>query len=151
MLRANWMVLLIVGTLLPAAALADDATVSRGDGEPAPVLALSLESLQAQSAYAPRWQLTHPIEMMTYADEWSRPMSNFDFQDSGILGRASKLRNLSFLTLAELGETRLFLGVNNEGLLGLHFRAFPRHSSGRYLELVRMPYLKDDEPATETD
>ena len=151
MLRTNWMVLLIVGTLLPAAALADDATVSRGDSEPAPIPALSLESLQAQSVYAPRWQLTHPIETMTYADDWSRPMSSFAFQDSGILGRASKLRNLSFLTLAELGETRLFLGVNNEGLLGLHFRAFPRHSSGRYLELVRMPYLTNSESDAETD
>ena len=151
MLRANWMVFLIVGTLLSTAGFADDATLSRSDGKPAPIPALPLESLQAQSAYAPRWQLTHPIEMMTYADEWSRPMSNFDFQDSGILGRASKLRNFSFLTLAELGETRLFLGVNDEGLVGLHIRVFPRHSSGRYLELVRMPYLKDNEPATETD
>ena len=151
MLRANWMVLLIVGTLLPAAALADDAIVSRGDGEPAPIPALSLESLQAQPAHAPRWQLNHPIETMTYAEDWSRPMSNFDFQDSGILGRASKLRNFSFLTLAELGEARLFLGVNDEGLVGLHFRAFPRHSSGRYLELVRMPYLTNSDSDAEAD
>ncbi len=151
MLRANWMVLLIVGTLLPAAALADDATISRAEGKQAPVPALSLESLHAQSAYAPRWQLTHPIETMTYADDWSQPMSNFDFQDSGILGRASKLRGLSFLTLAELGRARLFLGVNKEGLVGLHFRAFSSRSNGRYLELARMPYLKNDKPDTETE
>ncbi len=151
MLRINWMVLLIVGTLLPAAAPADDATVFRGDGEPAPVLALSLESLQVQPAHAPRWRLTQPIETMTYADDSSRPMSNFDFQDSGILGRASKLRSFSFLTLAELGEARLFLGVNDEGLVGLHFRAFPHHSSGRHLELVRMPYLTNSDSDAETN
>ena len=149
--RANWMVFLIAGTLLSTAGFADDATVSRSDAEALPPPTLSLESLQAQSAYAPRWQLTHPIETMTYADDWSRPMSNFDFQDSGILGRASRLRNFSFLTLAELGKTRLFLGVNNEGLVGLHFRAFPRHSSGRYLELVRMPYLTNSDSDAETD
>lgn len=151
MLNANWMVLLIVGTLLPAAAFADDATVSRGDSEPVPNPARSLESLQAQSAYAPRWQLTHPIETMAYADDWSGPMNDFDFQDSGILGRASKLRGLSFMTLAELGRTRLFLGVNKEGLVGLHFRAFANRSNGRYLELARMPYLKGDRPDTEAE
>ncbi|MBT8090706.1 MAG: hypothetical protein KJO01_10905 [Gammaproteobacteria bacterium] len=151
MLRAKWMVFLFVSPLLPAAALADDATVARGDGKPAPIPALSLESLQAQSAYAPRWQLNYPIETVTYTDDWSRPMSNLDFQDSGILGRASKLRSLSFLTLAELGQSRLFLGVNNKGLVGLHLRAVPRPSSGRYLELVRMPYLKNGGPETEAD
>ncbi len=151
MLRADWMVLLIVSMLLPAAALADDPTIPGAEGKQAPVPALSLESMHAQSAYAPRWQLTHPIETMTYADDWSQPMSNFDFQDSGILGRASKLRGLSFLTLAELGRARLFLGVNKEGLVGFHFRAFPSRSNGRYLELARMPYLKNNKPVAETE
>lgn len=151
MQKANWMVLLVVGTLLPAAALADDAAVSRSDGEAAPTAAPSLESLQAQSAFVSRWQLTHPIETMTYADDWAQPMSSIDFQDSSILGRASKLRSLSFLTLAELGQTRLFLGVNDEGLVGIHFRAISRRSSERYLEWVRMPYLKNSGPETGTD
>jgi len=151
MLKANWMVLLIIGTLLPAAGLADDATVSRGDGEPAPLATLPLESLRLQSVYAPRWQLPDPVETMDYADDSSRPMSDFDFQESGVLGRVSKLRGLSFLTFAEIGQTRLFLGVNKEGLVGLHFRAFPQHDNGRYLELIRMPYLENREPDTETD
>jgi hypothetical protein len=65
------------------------------------------------------------------------------------LARVSKLRNLSLLTLAEIGQTRLFLGVNDEGLVGLHFNALPRDSDGRYLEVVRMPYLKENEPDDE--
>lgn len=129
MLRAKRMAFLIVGTLLSTAGSADDGILE----------------------YASRWQLTHPIETMAYANDWPQPMDNFDFQDSGILGRASKLRGLSFLTLAELGRARLFLGVNKEGLFGLHFRAFSRHSSGRYLELARMPYLKNSQPDTETE
>lgn len=106
MLRAKWMVLLIVGTLFSTAGFADDQT---------------------------------------------QPMNNFDFQDSSILGRASKLRSLSFLTLAEPGKSRLFLGVNEDGLVGLHFRAFSSHRDARYLELVRMPYLKNHKPDTETE
>ena len=149
--RANWMVRLIVGTLLPAAGLADDAAVSHSDDEPTPLPSLSLESPHSQSAYAPRWQLTDPLETMAYADDWSRPMSDFDFQDSGVIGRISKLRGLSLLTLAEVGRGRLFLGVNEKGLVGLHFRALPQSGNKRYLELVRMPYLKNSGPVTETD
>ena len=121
MLRANRMAFLIVGTLLSTAGLADDATISRVENQPASVKNLSLE------------------------------ISNLEFQDSGILGRASRLRSLSFLTLAEVGRSRLFLGVNKEGLVGLHFRAFSSNSSGRYLELARMPYLKNIELDTDTE
>lgn len=119
MLRANRMACLIVGTLLSTAGLADNATVYRSDVKAVPPPAPSLE------------------------------MSDLEFHDSGILGRASRLRSLSFLTLAEVGRTRLFLGVNQEGLVGLHFRGFSRHSSSRYLELARMPYLKNSQPDTE--
>lgn len=151
MLKANWMLLLIIGTLLPAAGLADDAKSSRSTGKTPPLSALSLDLLSARSPYAPRWQLAHPVETIAWSDDWSRTMPDFDFQDSGILGRVSKLRGLSFLTLAEHGKARLFLGVNKEGLVGLHFHAHSRHGSARYLEVARMPYLKNSRPGTETE
>jgi hypothetical protein len=66
------------------------------------------------------------------------------FQDNSALGRVSKLRNLSLLTLAESRRTRLFLGVNDDGLVGLHFVALPKYGDERYLSLIRMPYLKKD-------
>lgn len=119
MLGTSRMAFVIIGTLLSTAGFADDATISRSDTKALPPPNLSLE------------------------------LSDLEFQDSGILGRASRLRSLSFLTLAEVGRTRLFLGVNKEGLVGLHFRAFSRHSSGRYLELARLPYLKNSLPDTE--
>jgi len=122
--EAKRMALLIVGLLLSVAGFADDAKLE----------------------YASRWQLSHPVEAMAYSDDWSQPIANFNFQDSSAFGRATKLRGLSLLTLAEVGHARLFLGVNEEGLVGLHFRALPRHSQKRYLELVRMPYLKKSHP-----
>ena len=67
------------------------------------------------------------------------------------LARVSRLRSLSLLTLAKIGQTRLFLGVNEEGLVGLHFIAFLRDGDERYLELVRMPYLKENEPDNEVE
>lgn len=150
MLKANWMVLLIVGTLLPAAGLADDAAAF-GSSKTPPLSAVSLDSQPAEAVYAPRWQLALPIETISQSEHWSRSMQDFEFQDSGILGRVSKLRGLSFLTLAEAGQSRLFLGVNKEGLVGLHFHAFPRHGNRRYLEVARMPYLRKSKPDAEKD
>ena len=53
-----------------------------------------------------------------------RAIAGLDFQDSSVYGRVSKLRNLSFLTLAEIGNERVFVGVNEDGLLGIHFNRF---------------------------
>ncbi len=149
MLKASWMALLIIGMLLSAAGFADDAKSSNTEGKPLPVVTLSIETLLSESEYASRWQLFHPVDAMAYSDDWPRPITDFDFQDASALARVSKLRSLSLLTLAEIGQTRLFLGVDEEGLVGLHFIALPHYDEERYLELVRMPYLKENEPNRE--
>lgn len=67
-------------------------------------------------------------------------LDKLEFQDSSTMGRARKIRSLSLLTLAEFKKSRLYLGVNKRGLLGLHFNAAIR-SGDRCLEVARMPYL----------
>lgn len=151
MLKASWMALLAIGMLLSAAGFADDAKSSNTGGEPLPVVTLSVEALLAELGHASRWQLFHPVEAMASSDDWPRPIADFDFQDSNALARVSKLRSLSFLTLAEIGQTRLFLGVNDDGLVGLHFSASTRYGDERYLEVLRMPYLKENEPDSEVE
>ncbi len=151
MLKASRMAQLIIGMLLSAAGFADDAKSSNTDGEPLPVVTLSVEKLLAEPEYASRWQLLHRVEAMAYADDWPRPIADFDFQDASALARVSKLRSLSLLTLAEIGQTRLFLGVDDDGFVGLHFCTLPRYGDERYLEVVRMPYLKKDEPDSEVE
>ena len=151
MLKASWMALLIIGMLLSTAGFADDAKSSNPDGESLPVVTLSVETLSAESEYASHWQLFDPVGAMAYSDDWPRPIADFDFQDSSALARLSKLRSLSLLTLAETRQTRLFLGINEEGLVGLHFSAFPHYGDDRFLEVVRMPYLKEDEPDSEVE
>lgn len=151
MLKANWMALLIIGMLLSAAGFADDAKSSNTDSEPLPVVTLSIETLLAESDYASRWQLFHPVEAKPYSSDWPRPIADFEFQDASAFGRVSRLRSLSLLTLAEIGQTRLFLGVNEEGLVGLHFNAIRHYGDEGYLEVVRMPYLKENEPDSEVE
>ena len=65
-----------------------------------------------------------------------------EFQDSSAVGRASNIRSLSLLTLAEFGKSRLFLGVDKRGLIGLHFNVTRRRGDDRCLEVARMPYLR---------
>ncbi len=140
--EARWVMILTIGMLLSAAGYADDTKLSNAHGESLPGQTRSIEALLAESAYASRWQLYHPLDAIAYSDDWKRPVADINFRDGSALARISKLRNLSLLTLAEVGQTRLFLGVNDEGLVGLHFNLFSRTDNTRYLEAVRMPYLK---------
>ncbi len=147
--KASWMTLLAIGMLLSAAGFADDVQFSNTDSEPLPEVTLSVEALHAESGYTSRRNLFHSVEALAYSDDWPRTIADFDFQDDSALARVSKLRFLSLFTLAEIGQTRLFLGVNDEGMLGLHFNTLPRNGDERYLEVVRMPYLKENEPDDE--
>ena len=149
MIKASWMALSTIGLLWSAAGLADDVQDSKPGDELLPVVTLSVETVLAESEYPSRWRPLHPAEATAYSDGWLRPIADFDFRDAGALSRISKLRSLSLCTLAEFRQTRLFLGVNEKGLVGLHFDMFPRYGGERYLEVVRMPYLKKTTRAAE--
>jgi hypothetical protein len=77
---------------------------------------------------------------VAFADSTEATLDKLEFQDSSTMGRVRNIRSLSLLTLAEFKTSRLYLGVNKRGLLGLHFNAAIR-SGDRCLEVARMPYL----------
>ena len=143
MQKANLMLLLLFGALHPAAVIADDAGLSGADDNRLPASAASIGSLQLVSGYSPRWQLSPPVEAMDFSNDASPLITDIEFSDPGALARVSKVRELSLLTLAEVGRTRLFLGVSEKGLLGFHLGALPQLGDERCLEVARMPYLKD--------
>lgn len=146
MFKANWMALFATGMLLPMAGLADDAQTT--DSEPLPIPTLSRAALLAELEYASRWHLLPTAKAKDFADERPRHFTEFgvNFRDDNAMMRATRTRNLSLLTVAEFHKTRLFFGVNSDGVLGLHFNAFRRHGDARYLEVFRMPYVKDTTP-----
>jgi hypothetical protein len=151
MFRASWKALLTIGMLLPAAGIADEQLRSDTDGESLPDATLSVDALNTELLHASRWKHFYRLEAPADSDQWSRPVAEFDFQDTSALARISKLDTLSLLTLAEVGQARLFLGVNNDGFVGLHFDVFPHDAGDRYLEVVRMPYLKEKEPDNDVE
>ena len=86
--------------------------------------------------------LTPAYVQSSHEQDLSSSLEKLHFQDSSAVGRASRLRSLSLLTLAQFRKSRLFLGVNDRGILGLHFNAAKR-GDDRCLEVARMPYLRD--------
>ena len=50
-------------------------------------------------------------------------IDDLEFQDNSPLARISRIRRLSLLTLAENRHSRIFIGVDSKGILGLHIGA----------------------------
>ncbi len=149
--KASWKALLLVSMLLAAVSLADDADGTDTDAEQ-----LSLESRTTIASdpeweFSYLWQLRYPGKLPAYPDDWPDPIDEFEFQDTSLYGRASQLRNVSFLTLAEFGQRRLFLGVNTDGFVGIHFSAFSSTNDLRYFEVIRLPYLKELDTDSDVD
>lgn len=111
---------------------------------------LSLTSSISTTAYLDElghsslWRLLEPVDLIALAELQPHPLNELHFEDSDIVSRLSKLRGLSMLTMAEVGEARLFLGVNDEGLVGLHFNTGASDPGDVHIEVLRMPYLEDD-------
>jgi hypothetical protein len=151
MLKANWMTLLPVSMLLAAASLADDAISTDTDPEPTPLDSRATTVTDAEREFSYLWQLRYPVATTAQPNDSSDSIASIEFQDTSMYGRVSQLRSLSFLTLAEFGQKRLFLGVNANGFVGIHFNAFSRADDQRYLEVARMPYLEVLDTSSDVD
>lgn len=149
MCKAGRMLVITLAATLSLAAIADDATDEAVGQQPPAEVTASVEALLSSPEYAFGWALPSSLEPFPYSDTRLQPVADFSFQDSSALGRVSKLRYLSLFTLMETGQTRLFLGVNDDGLLGLHFNAVSEGRDERFLELVRMPYLAEPEQVSD--
>jgi len=136
MRRTGSISLPIFAMLMSASAVADEA--------PQPTLTPAAEAFLADLERASWMQSPDYSWPMSYTENYLRPLPDVDFEDGSLLGRVSHLRRVSFLTFAEIGEAQFFFGLSKEGLLGLHFN-IDRKKRRERLELLRMPYLVDDE------
>lgn len=142
MQRACRFVLVVVSMLLSTAVVADDERTSLSDRDATDLDSLASYSNWRESGDAVSWQTPLLIEPADYSAESIAALAPLDFRDPGPLTRVSKVRELSLLTLAEVGKARFFFGVNRAGLFGFHLGALPAINDDRVVELARMPYLK---------
>lgn len=105
---------------------------------------LSATAFLDELDYGPAWRLPEPVDLIALADLQPHPLNELLFDDSDLVSRLGKLRGLSMLTMAEVGPARLFFGVNDKGLVGLHFNTGASDPGDVHVEVLRMPYLKDD-------
>ncbi|MGB5353482.1 MAG: hypothetical protein WBN32_07735 [Woeseia sp.] len=141
MRKARCMVLLASALLWSAAVSAED-DASGANAASLQSVTLSVAALLAESRYPSRWNPLHSVHAETYSGPWPQAVENSNLQDALAFSRERKVRSVSLLTFAELGQARLFVGVNNKGVVGVHFDAFSRHRGAGFLEMLRMPYLK---------
>ena len=133
--------LLVLVALLPVASKADEEIQSESETAAPDATTPTFDSLRTDSKYAPRWRLLQRPLTTAYSENWSNPMSDIHFLDSSTMARVTRMRKLSLLTLARAGQGRLFLGVSEKGVLGVHFSAIALRGNDDYVELARMPYL----------
>jgi len=145
MLYARSIAQLTLGMLLSVAGFAEEATPVMPENQWVLDIAFYLEEEPAESDYSALLETRFPVELTPSTVDWPENIAELDFQDTSIYGRMSELRNLSLLTLAEFGQRRLFLGVNDSGLIGLHFGSFSGEKDQQYLEVVRLSYLDESE------
>ncbi len=108
------------------------------------VSSMSATAFLDELGHSSLWRLPEPVNLIALADPHPHPLNELHFEDSDLVSRLSKLRGLSVLTMAEVGPARLFFGVNDEGLVGLHFNTGASDPGDIHVEVLRMPYLKDD-------
>ena len=101
MLKARLLVPLVFGSLMWSACFADDSITSGADDV--------VHAAQTISATTP------------YPEQWLKQVEDLEFQDNSPLGRVKRMRDLPLLTFTDTVSTRFFLGVNSDGLVGLHF------------------------------
>lgn len=106
---------------------------------------LSATSFLDELGYTSHWRLSEPVDLIALAELQLHPLHELHFEDSDLISRLSKLRGLSMLTMAEVGPARLFFGVNDEGLVGLHFNTGANDPGEVHVEVLRMPYLEADD------
>lgn len=125
MRKVCWKPLFCACLLLPAAGIADE----------------SIDKL-----YESRWRLSHPVDSATYTDEWPQADRSFDLvvDDGNSIMRVAKIRSLSILTLAGDDRSKWFLGINEDGFVGIHFRGFTRSGARRHLDVSRLFSSKKD-------
>ena len=95
------------------------------------------------TTYLGNWRLDDPdlAEVGAFSTNRTTAFDDVAFRDSTAIERLGRYRSLSLLTFAEVGTARLFLGVNEDGLFGLHLNSTPKPDEETTVEVVRMPYL----------
>ena len=118
--------------------------VAEETGNDAP--AKSLETLLATPSYSiVRYNSLGQMALPDEARATASAIPSIDFRDGSTLGRLKSIRQLSLLTISDSGRSRVYVGVNGDGIFGLHISFINGRQNDRFAEVMRMPYLRKSE------
>lgn len=149
-MRTNVAWISIAAFCLSAGAVADEPSAADDRSGSEPTDETYYDDLPP-TTYLGNW-LLDDLDLVEIGPHSTNRVAAFDnvaFRDMTTIERLGRYRSLSLLTFAEVGTTRLFLGVNEDGLFGLHLNAMPKPDEDTTVQIVRMPYLGTRE--TESD
>lgn len=102
----------------------------------------SLHALVAAPRYPVDWHdLQGYPSMPNIENDTAQSIAPISFRDGSRLGRLKSIRQLSLLTITETRKSRVYIGVNDEGVFGIHLNFLARKQDDRFAEILRMPYL----------
>ena len=112
--------------LIPAASMADDTF---------------------DNLYESPWLLSHSLDTSTFLDDLPEPATSLDVDvdDGNSILRVTKIRSLSLITLSGDDRAKWFLGINEDGFVGIHFRGFSRSGAERHLDVASLFAAKEEE------
>lgn len=152
MRKARWITLSAIGLMLSTASAAEETDPGEATDthSPLPAEVISGDDFFDELQRAWRWQAPPADPTFVYTDRTIEPLDDFEFREGSSIERVARIRSVSLLTLAEIGESRLFFGVNDSEMIGIHFGAVTRDDSERHLEMARVPWLakSDTDDAT---
>ncbi len=99
------------------------------------------------SLYESPWPLSHSLDTSTFLADLPEPATSLDLDvdDGNSILRVTRIRSLSLITLSGDDRAKWFLGINEDGLVGIHFRGFSRSGADRHLDVASLFADKDEE------
>jgi hypothetical protein len=131
------LVIVLAGITDVSSAIADE----ENDESPA-----SLEALLATPSYSIyRYDSIRQLTLPEAVHSTAPAEPSVDFRDGSTLGRLKSIRQLSLLTITDNGKSRIYVGVSDEGVFGIHISFLNDRQNDRFAEVMRMPYLREQE------
>lgn len=141
-MRSIWWTSIAALGLAANAAVADDVAGDTETRDQPAELTPAAEALLDDFDSASRIRLSDDVPALAYSDAFATTLTRLDVRRSNAIQRLAKIRRLSLLTLAEVGQAQLFFGVSSDGTLGLHFGASSRKRTEDGLAATDAPYFR---------
>ncbi len=125
MAKHAWIALVLAVMAMASLCHAEDESPAPDAADQAPGVT-TIDDLLADTSYAAFDYV--PTSLGVAPDAAEVEPINLELEDNSFFGRAQRERSLALLTLSNQRRSRLFLGVNEKGLFGLHLTGTPKQT-----------------------